>query len=70
MQSFQTFLKRVGQNIRKFRTRAGWTQVEVSDKSGIPQRRYQELEAGRANFTLKSLFRIAHTFGKTPRELL
>jgi DNA-binding XRE family transcriptional regulator len=70
MSRFHDFLKRVGENVKNLRQRLGWTQVKTSDKAGIPERRYQEIEAGRANMTLRSIFRLAHVFKKKPKELL
>jgi transcriptional regulator with XRE-family HTH domain len=70
MRKFKSFLERVGQNVKRFRLRFGWTQAQTSLKAGIPERRFQEIEAGRANLTLKSLYRIANAFGKKPKEIL
>ncbi len=70
MVSFKSFLKQIGQNVKELRVRRGWTQVKASEKAEIPERRFQDIEAGRANITLRSLFRIAHIFKKNPKELL
>jgi hypothetical protein len=36
----------------------------------MPYRRYQSIEAGKANLTLKSVFRIARYFRRQPKTLL
>jgi transcriptional regulator with XRE-family HTH domain len=70
MKTFGTFLERVGSRIKTIRKQAGLTQEKVSELIGMPYRRYQSIEAGKANLTLKSVFRIARFFGREPRTLL
>ena len=70
MTKFNAFLKTIGTNIRQLRSRFGWTQIEASKKIGIPERRYQSIEAGNANLTMKSLFRLAQTYKVKPKQLL
>jgi transcriptional regulator with XRE-family HTH domain len=70
MIQFQKVLERFGNNLKKLRNRLNWTQMETSRKAGIAERRYQEIEAGRANITLRSLFRLSQVFRKGPKDLL
>jgi transcriptional regulator with XRE-family HTH domain len=70
MIDFEKLLGRIGQHVRTLRHRAGWTQEQASDKAGIPNRRYQSIEAGRANMTLKTLYRLARLFKKDPKALM
>jgi transcriptional regulator with XRE-family HTH domain len=70
MKTFTTFLEKVGSRIKSFRHQAGLTQAKVSDEIGMPYRRYQSIEAGKANLTLKSVFRIARYFRRQPKTLL
>ena len=70
MTKFQAFLKQIGSNLRQLRVRFGLTQVEASKKAGIPERRYQDIESGKANMTLRSLFRLSHLYKVKPKQLL
>jgi transcriptional regulator with XRE-family HTH domain len=70
MKTFGTFLERVGNRIKSMRKRSGLTQETVSEGVGMPYRRYQSIEAGKANLTLKSIFRIARYFRREPKTLL
>ena len=49
----------VGENIRRFRLSAGFTQEELAHSSGLSQGYINQLENGKRNFTQKSLERIA-----------
>lgn len=49
----------VGENIRKFRLSAGFTQEALANRSGLSQGYINQLENGKRNFTQKSLELIA-----------
>jgi transcriptional regulator with XRE-family HTH domain len=66
---FHLFLKRVGSKIRHYRQKLGLSQVDASARVDIPTRRYQDIEAGKANLTLRTLHRIAKLFGREPTSL-
>lgn len=67
---FSTFLRRTGANIRKARWLAGMTQEEVAGRGGITYRHYQELERGKVNPTLRTLFELARLLGRPVAELV
>lgn len=56
---FMTRQNIVGDNIRKLRTKAGFTQEDLAHKSGLSQGYINQLESGKRRFTQKSLESIA-----------
>jgi transcriptional regulator with XRE-family HTH domain len=58
---FDKFLKRIATNIRRFRTKAGLTQMDMLDH-GFNYRHYQRLESGDTGYNLLTLFRLAKIF--------
>jgi len=48
-----------GERMRELRQKRGLTQVEVSDRSGLPQARISELERGARVPNLLTMIRIA-----------
>lgn len=67
---FSSFLRRTGANLRKARWLAGLTQEEVAAQGGITYRHYQELERGRVNPTLRTLFELARLLRYPVAELV
>lgn len=67
--NFENYLRQIGQNIRAARTSRGLKQVDVQEGSGLTYRHYQNIEAGRVNVTVETLFRLALLF-KVPVEEL
>jgi transcriptional regulator with XRE-family HTH domain len=53
----------IGRRIRAARESADFTQEEAADASGIDLRRWQRLENGEANPTVRTLDRIATACG-------
>jgi transcriptional regulator with XRE-family HTH domain len=66
---FATFLKRLGQNVRRARWRAGLTQQDVAAK-GITYRYYQELERGQRNPSLRMLVELSDILNVRVADLL
>jgi len=62
--------KLVGRNVRRLRQQAGMTQEELSAKSGFGQQYISDLERGRRNPTILSLYEIALALGSTPTALI
>lgn len=62
--------RRLGANIRALRDKAGWTQDELSDKSGLHRAHIGEIERGETNVTLSTMRTLADTFGTRIAELL
>jgi transcriptional regulator with XRE-family HTH domain len=60
--TFKSFLLQVGRNIKAVRIRRGLRQVDVEERTGIDYKYYQEIESGRVNVTLKTLYRLAKLF--------
>jgi transcriptional regulator with XRE-family HTH domain len=59
---FDTYLRQVGRNLKAARTRRGLKQIDVHEESGITYRHYQNIEAGKVNLTIETLFRLACLF--------
>lgn len=51
--------KLVGENVRRARTAAGMTQEQFAERSGFSQQYLSDLERGRRNPTVLSLFEMA-----------
>jgi len=62
--------KLVGENVRRIRTERGMTQEQLAESSGFSQQYISDLERGRRNPTVVSLFELAQALGSTPIELL
>jgi len=61
--SFSGVLSEIGQSLRRARQRAALSQEEVAALAGIGCKRYQELEGGRVNMTVRTLHRVADALG-------
>jgi transcriptional regulator with XRE-family HTH domain len=64
---FARFRAAVGGNVKRARWLAGLTQEQVE---GVTLRHYQEIERGRKNPTLETLFGLAEQFGVTVADLV
>ena len=62
--------KLVGINLRNARTSAKLTQEELADRSGFSQQYISELENGRRNPTIVSIYELAQALGITHEELV
>ena len=62
--------KLVGINLRNARTAAKLTQEELADRSGFSQQYISELENGRRNPTIVSIYELAQALGVTHEELV
>lgn len=56
-------LKEMALRVRKARERAGLTQEETASASDIDYKRYQRLEGGTVNATMRTLGRVAEALG-------
>ena len=59
----------LGNNIRKYRLRRGFTQEQLAEASGVSEAYLSKLEAGRRNPTVKVLAKIASVLGTTLTKL-
>ena len=66
----ETYLRQVGKNIKSIRSKSGLKQTEVHEKSGLTYRHYQNIEAGRVNVTLGTLYRLSKLFEVRIEELV
>ena len=67
----EEFLKRLGKKIQKMRKERGLTQEDLDEGDyAIPVRTLQDIEAGRANVTASSLFKIAKHLKVKPKDLM
>ena len=60
----------VGQNVRKFRQKKGLTQEQFSELSGFTQQYISDLERGRRNPTVVTLYELASALGVSHMELV
>ena len=60
----------VGSNVRKLRLECQMTQEQLSDASGLAQQYISELENGRRNPTIVTLYEIAVALKVVPADLL
>ena len=62
--------KLVGRNVRRLRLAGGMTQEQYAERSGFSQQYISDLERGRRNPTVVSLFELAQALGIHPSELI
>lgn len=60
----------VGSNVRRLRQEQGLTQEQFAEASGFSQQYISDLERGRRNPTVVSLYELARPLGVDPRDLL
>jgi len=60
----------VGQNVKRFRQQKGLTQERFSELSGFTQQYISDLERGRRNPTVVTLFELATALGISHMELV
>lgn len=62
--------KLVSRNVRAIRQARGMTQEQLAEASGFSQQYISDLERGRRNPTIVSLYELALALNSTPIELL
>lgn len=60
----------VGENVRRLRLAAGLSQEELAERSGFSQQYLSDLERGRRNPTVVSVFELAQALETTPALLV
>jgi transcriptional regulator with XRE-family HTH domain len=60
----------VGRNVQRIRQRRGLTQEKLSEKAGFTQQYISDLENGRRNPTVVTLYEIAMALGVSHMDLL
>ena len=67
---FDSLLQKIGLNIRTARLKAGLRQIDVEARSGLTYRHYQNIETGRVNVTVATLYRLSKLFKVDVSELV
>ena len=57
------FLQAMGQRIRALRTRKGWSQEQLADRSGLHRTYISSVEQGKRNLAALNLRGLARAFG-------
>lgn len=60
----------VGRNVRRIRLQRDLTQEELAERSGFTQQCISDLERGRRNPTIVSLYELAQALGVSHVELV
>lgn len=60
----------VGLNVKRVRVARGLTQEQLAERSGFSQQYLSDLERGRRNPTVVSLWELAQALETTPTELI
>lgn len=60
----------VGDNVKRLRQAKGLTQEQFAERSGFSQQYISDLERGRRNPTVVSLFELAQALGARPQDLV
>lgn len=63
-------LQRFGANVRAARDARGWTQEDLSGRSGLAVVQVSRIERGKREIRLTTLLRLADAFDMRPDELL
>ena len=58
---FEDIYKRIGFNLLKQRRLKGWTQEQLSERSGVSRSRISKMENGKENLNIESLILIAQS---------
>lgn len=64
------YRKIIGDNLKAIREHFGWSQLKVSELSGIHRTRISELENGRWSSTVLTLIQISSAYGVPVESLL
>jgi len=60
----------IGNKLLAVRRRNGLTQAEVTEKAGLSDRTYADIERGTVNMRIETLLKICGTLNVTPDEIL
>lgn len=67
---FDNYKMLIAQNIKFLRKTNKFTQVELANACGMGRIYLSEIERGKRNFTLKTLYKIAIALNLTPIDIL
>lgn len=57
-------------NLKRLRTRAGYSQEELADRSGLHRTYISSVERAQRNLSLINIFVLAEALGCDPRDLI
>ena len=60
----------IGNNLLRFRKKAGLTQMEVAEAAGLSDRTYADIERGNVNMRIETILHICQALHITPDEIL
>lgn len=60
----------VGDNCARLRRAKGWTQEQLAERSGLSQQYLSDLERGKRNPTIVTIYEIAHALEVSHVELV
>lgn len=63
-------MRKIGNKLLAIRKKAGLTQVEVAEASGLSNRTYADIERGTVNMRVETILRICEALHITPDEIL
>jgi transcriptional regulator with XRE-family HTH domain len=64
------YLIQLGDNIRKIRSKQGYSQEEFAELAGFSRSYYTEIETGKRNISVLNLTKIIETLKVDPNELI
>lgn len=63
-------IQQFGENVRRVRHERGWTQEDLSAKTGLAVVQISRIERGKREIRLTTLIRLLDAFGISPEALL
>ncbi len=66
----EDYSKRLGENLKKIRTRKGVTQIEIAKKLAVNRSFVSNIENGKTNPTLSTITNLANALDVPVNELL
>lgn len=63
-------MQKIGNKLLAIRKKAGLTQVEVAEASGLSSRTYADIERGTVNMRVETILHICEALHITPDEIL
>lgn len=65
----QDFFKLFGKKIKKYRKQKGWNQLDFGLEMGIHPNELSNIECGRRNLTLRTIFKIVSALNIEAKDL-
>jgi transcriptional regulator with XRE-family HTH domain len=66
----ESLAERFGSNVRNARRELGWTQEDLSARTGLAVVQVSRIERGKREIRLSTLVRLLESLGKSPDDLL